>query len=104
MSKLFNKIFLYIIFIFFLTFLYYYQYPTWLEEKRSSLGAEELGRYERQLSLVSEVCSEYEAERSSDSDEIKKKRLEKLLGLMQKVSHVQSNLHVRPLVVGDQLP
>ena len=51
---------------------------------------------------MSEVCSEYEAERSSDSDEIKKKRFEKLLGLMQKVSHIQSNLHVQPLVVGDQ--
>ena len=66
------------------------------------MGAEELSRYERQLSLVSEVCSEYEAERSSDSNEIKKKRFEKLLGLMQKVSHIQSNLHVQPLVVGDQ--
>ena len=51
---------------------------------------------------MSEVCSEYEAERSNDSDEIKKKRFEKLVGLMQKVSHIQSNLHVQPLVVGDQ--
>lgn len=66
------------------------------------MGAEELSRYERQLSLVSEVCSEYEAEKSSDSDEIKKKRFEKLLGLMQKVSHMQSSLHVQPLVGGDQ--
>ena len=62
------------------------QYPAWLEEKRSSLPAEELDRYKRQFSLVSDVCSEYEKESANDSEDVKKKRFEKLLGLMQQVS------------------
>lgn len=61
------------------------KYPAWLEEKKSSLSAEELNRYNRQLSLVSEVCSEYEDESSNDADDIKRKRFERLLALMQQM-------------------
>lgn len=63
-----------------------HQYPAWLEEKRSSLPEEELNRYKKQFSLVSNVCSEYENEKEDEPDDIKKKRFEKLLGLMQQAS------------------
>lgn len=49
------------------------------------MPSEELDRYRRQYNLVCGVCSEYEAETSNDSDEVKKKRFEKLLSLMQQV-------------------
>ena len=35
---------------------------------------------------MSEVCSEYEKQSVNDSDDVKKKQFEKLLGLMQQVS------------------
>lgn len=77
------------------------KYPAWLEEKKSSLPAEELDRYNRQFSLVSKVCSEYEAESSNDSDDIKKKRFEKLLGLMQQM---QECGQPPPELVGEMPP
>ncbi|XP_015767724.1 PREDICTED: peroxisomal biogenesis factor 19-like isoform X2 [Acropora digitifera] len=61
------------------------KYPAWLEEKKSSLPEEELNRYKKQFSLVSNVCSEYENEKEDEPDDIKKKRFEKLLGLMQQM-------------------
>ena len=62
-----------------------FQYPAWLEENRASLPSEEHDRYRKQYDLVCDVCSEYDAETSGDSDEVKKKRFEKLLSLMQQV-------------------
>ena len=56
-----------------------------MEEKKSSMPEEELDRYKKQFSLVSNVCSEYENEKEDEPDDIKKKRFEKLLGLMQQV-------------------
>lgn len=61
------------------------KYPAWLEENRASLPSEELDRYRKQYDLVCDVCSEYDAETSVDSDEVKKKRFEKLLSLMQQM-------------------
>ena len=49
------------------------------------MPSEELDRYRKQYDLVCDVCSEYDAETSGDSDEVKKKRFEKLLSLMQQV-------------------
>ena len=54
-------------------------------ENKASLPSEELDRYRKQYELVCDVCSEYDAETSVDSDEVKKKRFEKLLSLMQQV-------------------
>ena len=47
---------------------------------------EELNRYKKQFSLVTKVCSEYENEKADEADDIKKKRFEKLMELMQQVS------------------
>lgn len=59
-----------------------------MEEHKSSLPSEELDRYSRQYNLVCGVCSEYESEKSDDTDEVKKKRFEKLLSLMQEVCKI----------------
>ncbi|XP_068686143.1 peroxisomal biogenesis factor 19-like isoform X1 [Montipora foliosa] len=61
------------------------KYPSWLEEKESSMQEEELNRYKKQFSLVTKVCSEYENEKADEADNIKKKRFEKLMELMQQL-------------------
>jgi len=61
-----------------------------LEENRASLPSDELDRCRKQYDLVCEVCSEYDAETSVDSDEVKKKRFEKLLSLMQQVPAIKA--------------
>ena len=53
------------------------------------MPSEELDRYRKQYNLVCDVCSEYDAETSIDSDEVKKKRFEKLLSLMQQVQIIK---------------
>lgn len=61
------------------------KYPAWLEEKKSTLPSDVHENYSTQYKLVCEICSEYEKESDKDSDEIKKKRFDKLMGLMQKM-------------------
>lgn len=61
------------------------KYPAWLQENKASLSSEEFARYDRQYHLVCGICSEYEAESTSDPDDVKKKRFDKLLGLMQQM-------------------
>lgn len=61
------------------------KYPGWLEDNKVSLTSEEFARYDNQYKVVGRICSEYEAESSSDSDDVRKKRFEKLLGLMQQM-------------------
>ena len=59
-------------------------------ENSTSLPSEELDCYRKQYDLVCDVCSEYDAETSVDSDEVKKKRFEKLLSLMQQVHVIKA--------------
>lgn len=60
---------------------------------------EELNRYKKQFSLVSNVCSEYENEKEDEPDDIKKKRFEKLLGLMQQASEAINVCSLRSYLV-----
>ncbi|OXU23487.1 hypothetical protein TSAR_016889 [Trichomalopsis sarcophagae] len=59
------------------------RYPAWLDEKRSTLPPADLTRYEKQLDLMTKVCHELESEKEDDSEEVKKKRFESTLSLMQ---------------------
>ncbi|XP_014234654.1 peroxisomal biogenesis factor 19 [Trichogramma pretiosum] len=61
------------------------KYPAWLDENREKLSPEELARYEKQLMLMQKVCQELETEKEDDSEEIKKKRFETTLSLMQEM-------------------
>lgn len=61
------------------------KYPGWLEDNKTSLTTEEFARYDNQFKVVGRICSEYETESTSDPDDVKKKRFEKLLGLMQQM-------------------
>jgi peroxin-19 len=61
------------------------KFPDWLEKNKDTLSKEDADRYDSQKKLMQEVCGELESEKETDSDEQKKERFEKVLGLMQKV-------------------
>lgn len=61
------------------------RYPAWLEENRSKLSKEELHRFSKQHELCSRVCSEFEKETETDTEEAKKARMEKIMELMQRM-------------------
>ncbi|RZC42433.1 Pex19 and/or DUF445 domain containing protein [Asbolus verrucosus] len=61
------------------------KFPEWLSSNRAKLTKEDAERYENQMKLMEEVCGELEKEKDTDSDEQKKERFEKVLGLMQKL-------------------
>lgn len=66
------------------------KYPMWLEQNSSSLEDEDVQRFEKQLELMREVVSEFEAESASDSDDTKKARFQRILTTMQKMQECGS--------------
>ncbi|XP_029051033.1 peroxisomal biogenesis factor 19 isoform X1 [Osmia bicornis bicornis] len=77
------------------------KYPEWLEEKKATISSSDLQRFTKQLELMKQVCSELEKEKDGDSEEIKKKRFETVVSLMQEV---QSCGQLPEELVGDQCP
>lgn len=67
------------------------KFPEWLDANRSTLSPEDLDRYERQLRLMTEAVGIFESENDSDSEEVKAKRFEQLVALMQQVSIKNKN-------------
>ena len=61
------------------------KFPEWLRTNKDSLSREDAERFENQKKLMEEVCAELEKEKETHSEEQKKERFEKVLGLMQKV-------------------
>ncbi|XP_058792577.1 peroxisomal biogenesis factor 19 [Phymastichus coffea] len=61
------------------------RYPAWLEENRATVPPTDLANYEKQYELMSKVCLELESEKDDDSEEVKKKRFEKKLAIMQEI-------------------
>lgn len=61
------------------------KYPEWLEEKKATISSSDLQRFTKQLELIQQVCSELEKETDGDSEEVKKKRFETVVSLMQEV-------------------
>jgi len=61
------------------------KYPAWLEEKKETLPAADLERYNKQLDLMQKVCTELEKEKDDDADDVKKRRFDTILSLMQEM-------------------
>nr|XP_032525858.1 peroxisomal biogenesis factor 19 [Danaus plexippus plexippus] len=61
------------------------KYPDWLRDNKGKLPQEDYERYEKQQSLMNQVCSELEPEQESDPEDVKRKRFEKVLKLMQQM-------------------
>ncbi|CAG9576979.1 unnamed protein product [Danaus chrysippus] len=58
------------------------KYPDWLKDNKGKIPQDD---YERQQSLMHQVCSELEPEQESDPEDVKRKRFEKVLKLMQQM-------------------
>ncbi|KAI4455027.1 peroxisomal biogenesis factor 19 [Holotrichia oblita] len=61
------------------------KFPEWLRENESKLTPEEKERYLNQQKLMDDVCKELESETEADTSEVKHKRFEKVLSLMQRL-------------------
>jgi len=61
------------------------KYPDWLADNRSKLEASEYEKYNRQFSIMQQVCSEFENEKESDDSKTQSDRFEKILVLMQQM-------------------
>ncbi|CAB3233861.1 unnamed protein product [Arctia plantaginis] len=61
------------------------KYPTWLAENKGKIDQAEFERFEKQQQLMNQVCNELEPEQESDPDDVKRKRFETVLDLMQKM-------------------
>ncbi|XP_031827212.1 peroxisomal biogenesis factor 19 [Nomia melanderi] len=61
------------------------KYPEWLEGKKATLSSNDLHKFTKQLELMQQVCTELEKEKDEDTEELKKKRLETVISLMQEV-------------------
>ncbi|KAL2718303.1 peroxisomal biogenesis factor 19 [Vespula squamosa] len=59
------------------------KYPEWLEQKKATLPSADLQRYTKQLELMQKICNELEKEKDTDTEEVKKRRFEMILSLMQ---------------------
>lgn len=64
------------------------KYPAWLAENGTQISVEDKERYESQLKLMQEVCSELEKEKSDDSADVKKDRFTIVLDRMQKMQEL----------------
>lgn len=64
---------------------HFWQYPDWLADNRPKLGAEEYDKYNRQFSIMQQVCIEFEGEKDNDDSGTKTARFEKILSLMQQM-------------------
>ncbi|XP_014371665.2 peroxisomal biogenesis factor 19 [Papilio machaon] len=61
------------------------RYPTWLAENKGKIEQAEYERFEKQQKLMEEVCAELEPEQESDPEDVKRKRFEVVLNLMQQM-------------------
>ncbi|CAH0699588.1 unnamed protein product [Spodoptera exigua] len=61
------------------------KYPAWLAENKGKIEQSEYERFEKQQKLMELVCAELEPEQESDPDDVKRKRFEIVLDLMQKM-------------------
>lgn len=61
------------------------KYPSWLEENKDKISAEDKERYSKQQELFKIICAELEKETQNDSTEVKNERFKLVLKNMQKV-------------------
>ncbi|XP_072948502.1 peroxisomal biogenesis factor 19 [Epargyreus clarus] len=61
------------------------KYPAWLADNKGKIEQSEYERFEKQKSLMEKVCAELEPEQESDPEDVKRKRFEVVLDLMQKM-------------------
>ncbi|CAG9131775.1 unnamed protein product [Plutella xylostella] len=61
------------------------KYPAWLDENKGKIDQDEYERFSQQKELMDKVCVALEPEQESDPEDVKRKRFETVLELMQKM-------------------
>jgi len=61
------------------------QYPSWLSDNKGKIDDEQYAKYEQQFQLMSSITREFEDEEVSDSADIKRRRFERILDMMQRM-------------------
>ncbi|VEN61388.1 unnamed protein product [Callosobruchus maculatus] len=74
------------------------KFPEYIEKNKATLSPADVERYQKQKTLMEEVLTELNKESESDSNDVKKERFTKVLGLMQKL---QDYGQPPPELVGD---
>ena len=71
------------------------KFPDWLADNRNKVSDEEFVKYNKQFELTKKICFLYEEEASSDTAEVKKKRFDLVMELMQKMQGIllQTKVH-----------
>ena len=64
------------------------KFPDWLADNRNKVSDEEFVKYNKQFELTKKICFLYEEEASSDTAEVKKKRFDLVMELMQKMQGI----------------
>lgn len=64
------------------------KYPSWLDENRSKISAEESVRYDKQYKIIDKICVLFENEDDADPEDIKQKRFMELLQLLQDMTEL----------------
>jgi peroxin-19 len=64
------------------------KFPDWLADNRNKVSEEEFIKYNKQFGLTKKICFLYEEEKDSDSTEMKKKRFDKVMALMQEMQNL----------------
>ena len=77
------------------------KFPDWLADNRNKVTDEEFVKYNKQFALSKKICFLYEEEKDEESSDIKKKRFEKVMELMQEM---QSFGHPPKELVGESNP
>ncbi|XP_045210492.2 peroxisomal biogenesis factor 19-like [Mercenaria mercenaria] len=77
------------------------KYPAWLTENKGKITDKEHTNYTKQSEIIKDILAEFETENSTDSEEVKKQRFEKIMDMMQKMQ----DLGQPPKdIVGDMAP
>lgn len=61
------------------------KYPSWLSENKAKISESEYQRYSKQHECMAQVCIEFESERPNDTEDVKNKRFEQILNVMQQM-------------------
>ncbi|XP_069115742.1 peroxisomal biogenesis factor 19-like [Argopecten irradians] len=64
------------------------KYPKWLEENQDKTEKSQLEKYESQLAIIKDICEEFEKEKDSETEEVKKLRFERIVDKMQKMQEL----------------
>ncbi|WAR06677.1 PEX19-like protein [Mya arenaria] len=77
------------------------KYPPWLEKNKSKITEAEFSNYSKQNVMISQILVEFDKEKSTDTDDMKKQRFEQIMEMMQKMQ----DLGQPPKeIVGDMAP